>query len=74
MVRPGDPVSRYSVDVGCPRCGRCLVHKASGTPGLDTRAVAQCTRCRRYWGLVVQLTDVTAEVTYIKPQASEEAA
>jgi hypothetical protein len=68
-VLPGHRVTRYSVDVCCPRCGGDLTHRATGTPGLDTRAVARCEPCRRHWGVVVELVDVTAEVRYVEPTA-----
>ena len=68
-VASGEPVRSYRVPVCCPRCGGQLVHVASGTGGLDTRAVARCPRCRRHWGIVVTLTDVTADIG--RPQAVE---
>jgi hypothetical protein len=61
-VDAGQPIGGYRFALSCPRCGRRLVHVASGTPGLDTRAVACCHPCRRHWGIVVTLVDVTDEL------------
>lgn len=72
--RVGQPVTQYTVQVCCPRCGGTVLRCAEGTPGMDTRAVARCEPCKRHWGVVVELVDVTAEVRYVKPPTAEEAA
>jgi len=64
-VNAGDPVpgvEGYRFTLTCPRCGGPVTHVASGTPGLDTRAVARCEPCRRYWGVVVTVCDVTRDI------------
>ena len=69
IVPSGQPTPGYWLAVTCPRCGGALVHVASGTGGLDTRAVARCDRCRRDYAIVVRLCDVTGELG--RPQAVE---
>jgi hypothetical protein len=64
----------YTFTVSCPRCRQGLTHRASGAPGLQTWAVAHCGRCKRDWMIVVELRDVSGEVTYRKPSAESEAA
>jgi hypothetical protein len=72
--QPGDTVPGYYIAVSCPRCGGELTHQASGTPGLDTRAVARCGPCKRHWCVVVQLVDVTDGVCVPKGGGRDHAA
>jgi hypothetical protein len=69
--RVGHPVTSYTVQVACPQCGGHVLRCAEGTPGMDTRAVARCEPCRRHWGVVVELVDVTAEVASVKDYEAE---
>ena len=55
-------VARYHFELSCPSCRGILEPVASGTPGLDSRAVARCRPCRRHYALVVEIRDVTEEV------------
>lgn len=53
----------WRIGANCPSCGRMLAHVAAGRPdGQSVRAIAQCTDCRRQFGLVVTLADVTREL------------
>ena len=63
--RVGQPVTSYTVQVTCPRCAGPVLRCAEGTTGLDARAVARCEPCGRHWGVVVELVDVTAEITSV---------
>lgn len=63
-VKPGDRVTRYHVDLCCPRCGAALTHTAdaAATACHLSRAVATCGPCNRYFVISVTLVDATSDI------------
>lgn len=55
------PAERYHFDLTCCICGSDLEHIAGSNPGQRTRqsAIAQCTSCKRMWGVEVNMKELT---------------
>ncbi|HEV2928788.1 MAG TPA: hypothetical protein VGW74_08850 [Propionibacteriaceae bacterium] len=58
----GDPITGYSFEARCPLCNAHLHHVASGTPGRETQALADCQPCGRTYKFALVMRDVTAEI------------